>query len=361
MIGSRGIPAHSGGIERVVDELTRQLSARGHEVLVYCRRHYVRPGIQASNGTMIFTPGLSGKHLDAITHTTTAALDVLRRKVDVVHFHAAGPALVSWIPAMAHHPVALTVHAADWHRDKWSGPAKWMLRAGLNIGMRTAGTVTAVAEPLAEELSTRYNRSVDYIPNAPSSRPSGQAKLQDGLQPEHFMLFVGRIVPEKRLDLLLKAWQQAAVNSTLVVAGEYADSPYGRQCKRDAPDNVRFLGPQYGQALEALYANASLVVQPSVLEGMSLVLLEAAEHGRCIVAADIPENHRALGDAAAYFPPDNIAGLASQIGRCLNDTPFRENLGREAQHIVRKNFSWSRVAEQYEQVYLRLAATSQRE
>ena len=353
MIGSRGIPARAGGIERVVEELTRELSARGHEVFVYGRRHYIQDDGKPQAGRLILTAGLDGKHLDTITHTATAMLDVLRRQVDVVHLHSPGPALLSWIPAAAGLPLVLTVHAPDWQRDKWSPPAKAMLRAGLACGMRLARAVTAVSRSLAEELSRRYRREVFYVPNAmrPLEPRSPQAVSQWGLKPFGYALYVGRVVPEKRLHLLLEAWKILDRSHLLVVAGDHRQGRYAKACCRLAGPNVLFVGPQYGQALAGLYSNAALVVQPSVLEGMSLVLLEAAAHGRCILAARIPPNLEAMGDCILYFDKDNVSQLAEQIERCLKDSELARSLGLKAKKHVERSFSWRSAAEQMERIY----------
>src|SRR2546422_2639110 len=103
MIGQKGIPAHSGGVEQHVDMLARQLTERGHEVTVYCRRWYCQEeeGGQSSSissqtrrartisdlepltthhspltnsSRRIFRPSIPTKHLDAITHTAVTTL-----------------------------------------------------------------------------------------------------------------------------------------------------------------------------------------------------------------------------------------------------------------------------------------------
>ena len=214
MIGSRGIPARAGGVERVVEELTRELSARGHEVLVYARPGYARQP-WSGPGRIIPTPGLPGKHLDAITHTATAMLAVSRRGADVVHIHSPGPALWSWLAAARGLPIVLTVHAPDWRREKWTVPARLALRAGLALGMRLARAVTAVSPCLAEELTKTFGRQVLCIPNAvrPVQPVPARAIRAWGLKPDAYGLYVGRIEPEKRLDFLLRAWRGAAAGS----------------------------------------------------------------------------------------------------------------------------------------------------
>ena len=78
MIGQKGIPAQSGGVEQHVDMLARLLTDRGHEVTVYCRRSYCEDAIASSRLNVypdwprrIFRPSIPTKHLDAITHTVS--------------------------------------------------------------------------------------------------------------------------------------------------------------------------------------------------------------------------------------------------------------------------------------------------
>lgn len=355
MLGSRGIPARTGGVEHAVEDLTGELVARGHEVLVYCREHYTGPSPQPAAGTAIVTPGLPGKHLDAITHTATAAMDLLRRNVDVVHIHSPGPALMSWLPALAGKPVVLTIHAADWGRDKWSGFAKFMLKAGLSCGMRSARVVTSVSPSLASELSSRFSREVMYIPNAvrPAEPRPVDTIRQWALSGDDYTLCVGRIVPEKRLHVLLEAWSQLDRHQKLVIVGDADESDYARKCRASAGENVLFTGPQYGDTLAELYSNAALVVLPSALEGMPLVLLEAASYGRCIIASDIPANTDIMGENALYFRCDEVIQLCEQIRRCLSTGQLRTQVGEKARAYVESAYSWARSAELVEKAYER--------
>ncbi len=353
MIGSRGIPARIGGVEHVVESLTRHLAELGHDVLVYGRGHYLVGAGNPQAGRSIVTCGFSGKHLDTFTHSASAAWDVLRRNVDIVHVHSPGPALWSWLPALAGLPIVFTVHAPDWERDKWSLPARCVIRGGLSAGMKFARAVTAVSEHLAAELSSEFDRPVICVPNGAEPADTVEADLirQLGLTKDGFALHVGRIVPEKRLHVLLEAWSLAAMPIPLIVAAEDSEKDYARQCRKNAPPGVRFVGPQHGKMLAELYSNAAMIVQPSLLEGASLVLLESASYGRCVVLTDIPANREILGEAGIYFSGTDIAELAGAINRCYSDISMREDIGRRARQRVMEKFAISDVAVRMEAVY----------
>ncbi len=354
MIGSRGIPAGVGGVERVVEDITRGLAMRGHDVLVYGRRCYLGGAPAPQFGRSIITGGCDGKHLDTITHTATAVWDVLHRGVDIVHIHSPGPAIWSWLPAVARRKIVFTVHAPDWQRDKWSLPAKTVIRGGLAIGMRTADAVTAVSQNIAADLSQRFGREVTCVPNSVGERkPLAANKIKRwGLRENGYALHVGRIVPEKRLDLLLKAWREAQLGIPLVVAGDASGDGYQQSCRELAlGSNVLFVGPQTGEVLEELYSNTAMVVQPSVLEGASLVLLESAAYAKCVICTDIPANREILGDTETYFPQDKITELVAQLCRCYSDGELLADVGRRVQNRVLSEFSLEEVVSGYEQIY----------
>lgn len=353
MIGSRGIPARLGGVERVVEDLAHGLCARGHEVLVYGREHYLRDAPAPMAGQSRLTPGWAHPSLDALSHSATACWDVLRRDVDVIHIHSPGPALGSLLPALAGRAVVFTVHAPDWQREKFSRPGRMMIRAGLCAGMACALSVTAVSAHLAGDLSCRFDRRVRHVPNgiAPPAQ-AGDAMLRRwNLLADGYALHVGRVVPEKRLRLLLSAWAKAEVAVPLVVAGDVDRSAYGRRCRAEAPEGVLFLGPCLGRDIAELYAHAALVIQPSVLEGASLVLLEAASHGRCILSVDMPANREILDDTGLYFTADRELELARQIRRCFRNDSARSELGHLARQRVLQEFPLSRTMEGMEAAY----------
>lgn len=349
MIGQKGVPATFGGIERHVDELSRRLVARGCGVTVYCRTHYTPADAVLSGVDLRRLASWNTKHLDAITHTTLATGDVLFSRCDVVHYHALGPSALAFLPRLAGRRVVVTVHGLDWRREKWGAVAATFLRACEWSATHFPHATIVVSRTLESHFRDAGGGNVHFIPNGtvlPAAAPVAPAAAL-GLAPGRFVLFVGRLVPEKGLHVLLRAHAAAAPDWPLVVAGEgHFTDGYVAECRRLAGPGVRFLGSVYGETLASLQQHAAVVVVPSSLEGLSIALLEAMSHGRAVLASDIPENAEVVEGCGEVFPRGDADGLGRRLSALLADPARREALGAAARERIAARYDWERVADQ---------------
>ncbi len=353
MIGQKGYPPIHGGIEKHVAELAARLPGLGCEVDIYSRPHYSSaqgpsdlPGVRVRK-----LPSIPTKHLDAITHSMLATGHTLFQDADVVHYHALGPGLLSGLPRwLLRRPTVVTVHGLDWQRDKWGTFASWVLRLGESGSVGLPDRTIVVSRALRDHFLEQHKKVTTYIPNgiAPPVYLEPNLIREQGIAKE-YVLFVGRLVPEKGCHLLLEAWRNlpAAVRDKfdLVIAGDAGFTPgYVEKLKASAPKGVRFLGYVHGPILEELYTNASLVVLPSTLEGLSITLLEGMSYGICCLVSDIPPNIEASAGDAVIFESGNSRDLGDKVVSLLNDPQLRARMGAAGQIRAIENYSWDRVA-----------------
>ena len=199
------------------------------------------------------------------------------------------------LPHMLGIRTVATIHGLDWQRDKWGGAAARIIRWGERVAARYADEIIVLSRNLQKYFLEVYGRPTTYISNGitkPLLRMAGAIKSAWGLEKDGYILYLGRLVPEKGLHCLIDAYIGLKTDKRLVIAGGASDTDrYARELEQKAlPDGrIIFTGFVQGQLLEELYSNAYVYVLPSDLEGMPISLLEAMSYGNCCVVSDIPE------------------------------------------------------------------------
>jgi glycosyltransferase involved in cell wall biosynthesis len=121
ILGTRGVPANYGGFETFAEHLSTRLVARGHEVTVYCRSHYVSPRqIEFQGVRLRVLPTVRHKYFDTIVHTFLSSLDATARRYDAALICNAANAPFAPILRLAGTPVALNVDGLEHKRKKWN-------------------------------------------------------------------------------------------------------------------------------------------------------------------------------------------------------------------------------------------------
>lgn len=366
MIGQRGVPANSGGVERHVEELGARLAALGHDVTVYCRSNYGAEQPTSYRGMRLtYFKALPTKHFEAIAHSAAASLAAVRDGADIIHYHAVGPGLVSPYPAwLSRAKVVQTIHGLDHTRAKWGGVATAVLRTGAWLSARVPDETIVVSRALQEHYTTQYDRATTYIPNGVgrrSSVPAGATLATFGLTPGRYVLYVGRLVPEKAPDRLIEAFRGVPGDVRLVVVGSssFSDEYVARLRRLAAQDpRVVLTGSQYGEALEELYSQAGVFVQPSDVEGLPLTLLEAAAHGLPLLASDIAPHVEILGSdvpGRRLFRAGDSVELTATMSSMLANLDAESVTGEESRASVHARFDWDKAARELSDVYARLA------
>ena len=362
MIGHKHIPSREGGIEVVVEELSTRMVKLGHSVTCFNRKgRHVSGGeiekLKEYKGVKIkevFT--IERKGLAAMTSSLFATLSASFSNYEVIHIHAEGPAFFSFIPKLFRKKVVVTIHGLDWDRAKWSGFAKWYIKQGEKNAVKYADEIIVLSQGVREYFLKEYGRETKFIPNGvnkPEIREADEIKKW-GLEKDNYILYLGRIVPEKGEHYLIQSYKKIKTNKKLVIAGGISDTAgYGKELKELAAgdDRIVFTGFVQGRALEELYSNAYIYCLPSDLEGMPLSLLEAMSYGNCCLVSDIDECVEVVEDKGVTFQRGNVDSLREKLEWLLGDKEAVEKYKREASPFITEKYNWDDVVEKTMRVY----------
>ncbi|CDO35676.1 MULTISPECIES: glycosyltransferase family 4 protein [Novosphingobium] len=361
--GLRGMPRVMGGIESHCEELLPRIKSANNDldINVLCRAPYVDPERRTFESIALTPlPAPRSRSFEAIVATFVATLYAWFNKANVLHIHGIGPALMTPLARLLGLKVIVTHHGADYERAKWGKMAKMILRVGERSGLIWADRVIAISPSLADHLREIFPsqaHKVSYIPNGTPKLPSDGVDVAEihaalGLTGKKYAVAVGRLVPEKGLHDLIKAFQSAELGDdwVLAIAGDADhDSEYARELRSHESERIRFLGFQTRPVLKCLYDNCALFVMPSYHEGLPIAALEAASCEAPMLLSDIQANRDlGLGDDC-YFPVGDVERLSNLLA---TNHKARSSDSR----TVKKRFDWDAAAFKTAALYRSVAA-----
>lgn len=368
MIGHKRIPSREGGVEIVVSELSKRMVKDGHTVVVYNRKsehiagkeHEIASDLNTWEGVELkWIPTPNSSKLNAIVYSFLSTVNAVFHKFDVIHFHAEGPASMVILAKLFKKRSIVTIHGLDWQRSKWGGFATKFLKFGEKAAAKYADEVIVLSQNVKEYFAKTYNREAVFIPNGISPAENIKAniiKSKYNIDKDEYILFLGRLVPEKGIHYLIDAYNRIDTDKKLVIAGGSSHtSEYENELKEAAKSNqnIIFTGFVEGKELEELYSNAYIYCLPSDLEGMPISLLEAMSYGNCCLTSNICECTEVCEDKAAYFEKSNVESLAQKLDElCLNSELVKQYKNNSSDFILKK-YNWDKVTESTLSLYRR--------
>ena len=365
MLGHKRVPSREGGIEIVVEELSTRMVALGHEVTCYNRGGHHVSGQEFDDkkrteyqGIKLKTvPTIQMKGLAAMSSSFFAAIMAAFGKFDVVHFHAEGPCAMLWLPKLFGKRCVATIHGLDHQRAKWGKLASTYIMLGEKCAAKFADEIIVLSGGVQKYFKDTYNRETKFIPNGvnrPEIRDVDLIRDKFGLEKDSYILFLGRLVPEKGIQYLIEAFKEVHTDKKLVIAGGSSDTDeFANELRERASGDERiiFTGFVQGQLLDELYSNAYFYTLPSDLEGMPLSLLEAMSYGNCCLVSDIEECASVVEDRAVTFRKSDVADLKNKLQMLCDNTKLIFDYKEQAADFIFSKYDWDIVTEKTIELY----------
>lgn len=293
-----------------------------------------------------------------------------RRQYDVVHVHWAMPhALFGWtVRAASRARMVTTFYGVEL---RWTKTALGPLKGLLIRAAKTSDRVVAISRHTAEEVHLLTGVDAEVIPygiglvSGAAAEPVPAAAT--GVIP-FTVLFVGRLVERKGVDVLLNAAAllEPRHDIRVIIVG---DGPERGRLEAYAAGRglgalVQFRGRVSPAELERAYASAQVCVLPAVVdsrgdtEGLGVVLLEAMSYGVPVIGSDIGGITDIIADGTTglLVPPGDPAALAATIERVLRDPELARRLAEAGYRRVQEQFTWDAIAAKWDGVYTALRA-----
>jgi glycosyltransferase involved in cell wall biosynthesis len=370
VIGAKGLPPKQGGIEHYCAEVYPRMVRAGHSVDLYARSSYT-DGYWLENDEfqgvrVISLPDLHMRGVDAFITSALGAIASVGNRYDIVHFHALGPSLFTFLPRISPGcKVVVTCQGLDWQRAKWGNFSTRLIQLGEKAAVQFAHGLIVVSDALQTYFQRTYDRQTVYIPNAPAcygeSDESFGYGTTLGLEKGRYALFLGRLVPEKRPDLLVEAFSQLKpFGWKLVLAGGVSDTKsYTSELLARVANNkdIVFAGELRGSRLWEIVRGAGLFTLPSDLEGLPLAMLEAMSEGVPVLASDIPPHQQLLnGGRGILFTAGNVESCVRSLDWAIAHPQQLAVMAKSAQRHIQLNYSWDRITSETLKLYTSLLA-----
>ena len=355
ILGARGIPASYGGFETFAEQLATRLASRGHQVTVYAECGDQPVADTVYQGVRVRSRRRPRWGAASVLAYDCACLWDARRGYDLVYMLGYGAAWACWWPRVYGVPVWINVDGLDWARSKWGWAARTYLRCMEWVAAKVATRLIADAEAIAH----RFRQT--YPGGAPSSFIAYGADLvQAGeanpsllsawrIEPRRYMLVVARPEPENHVLEIVQGYVQHGGEWPLVVVGDVSgNTPYQRQLKALASEQIRFVGGIYDATqLRSLRVHAACYLHGHSVGGTNPSLLEALACGNWVLAHDNPYNREVARDAAEYFSTPEQ--LARSLDRVVGEGAVLQfQRARRAREIVATHYTWEGITDAYE-------------
>lgn len=357
---------HLGGIEHHMHDLALGLADRGVDV----------SAVVANEGRELVTDVYEGIPVTrlprafayASTPVAAAVRSTLRARQnspeppDIVHLHSPYPwGEISWLSADMNVPSVLTYHS-DIVRQKFLGAAyrPWLERVLDAADLIIAGSPNMVEHSAV--LSSRadkcrvvpYGIDVTRFDDTPRARERATALRAFHSRP--IVLFVGRLVYYKGVDILLRAAEHLEVDVVLIGAGPLEGPLREWVSAHGMADRVTFLPPQPDAELAAWYRAADVFCLPSVArsEAFGLVQIEAQASGTPVISTDLPTGvpfANLDGVTGLTVPVGDVPAMQEALSNLLGDDELRARLAAGALERSRRDFTVARMVDETLEVY----------
>jgi glycosyltransferase involved in cell wall biosynthesis len=350
VIGLKGLPAF-GGAATVGQHIVESLKEEYNFTVYAISTHTNSPGFHDGYRQIVFKKFFIRKLNIFYYYMASAFHALFLGKYDVIHLHHIDGAFIVPLLKLRFRVVA-TSHGLTYEQDKWGPVMKRFFRFNEKIFLRYSDCITSVSRPLVIYYKNKTKKPVIFIPNGISL---DHVDFPQVSLSRYILFSAGRIIAIKGCHHLLTALHKLQYKGKVVIIGDLNQvASYKREIQKLSKDlDVVFIDLIKDKPLLLSYVkNALLFVFPSLLEAMSMMLLEAASVRTPIICSNIPANSSLFDESEVnFFEADSTDDLAMKIEWALNNQAIVRGKAELAYRKLIGNYLWKDITKQYDGVY----------
>lgn len=361
--GFRSLPPKEGGggADKLALELYPRIAKRGHEVIAYGRiypgeknipKHYEFEGV-----TIISFHTVNKAGFDTLLHSMKATIDIIaKNRADIIHLQSGANSIWALILRLFRKKVFVSQFAMDWKRAIWPWYAKLFYHFSNFLTAYIPDRVIFDNIYTKEYFEKKFRRQFDFIPygsevKVTATTTSVFEKL--GISKGEYLLFVGRFIPDKGVHLLVNAFHKVKTSKKLVlIGGSPTPNNYEKDIRKINDERIIYPGYIYGDDTNLLIRHAYVYIQPSLIEGLSPVILTVMGLGTPLICSDIAENIYITVNNATHFISGDVNDLAEKIDFVLKHPEEIKKMAETGRKDILARFNWETITDQYIKIFI---------
>lgn len=352
-----------GGLQQVVVNICKTIDKNRFDISVLCLRNMgdFVPEVEGL-GIKVFYLPQKQNGTDYFAFLKVAKI-LREERIDVIHTHNTQPFIDGTIGALlsGDKTIIHTDHSRTFPDKKRYMLAEWLMS---HFAYKVVGVSDYTSECLMKYEKISPHKIVTILNGIDESKynikiDKNKKREELGITMDgHIIGLASRLVEQKGIIYLLRAMPRIIKhypNATLVIAGEgnYEDILRNEAKNLSVDKNTLFIGPRLD--IPELLKIFDVYVQPSLWEGLPMILLEAMAAGCPIVSTNVGGVSMAIkhGESGTLIEPKNPELLASEVIKLLQNKELRNNYAKKGLELFEKKFSAKIMTEQYQRLYLR--------
>jgi glycosyltransferase involved in cell wall biosynthesis len=348
VIGLKGLPAF-GGAAVVGENIINQINNQYEFTVLSISSHTDKKSGNCNNYYQKVFKKMPFSKLNILYYYTRSTFYVLIKRFDLIHLHHRDAAFILPILRLK-YKVVLTTHGMVLTK-KWK-KYEYFFSLQDKFFLKFANLITTVSKKdlkIVSGLLPSYNKVI-HIPN-------GITLNYTNFKPENRISFAaGRIIPDKGCHLFLEAMQGINYSSEIMVIGDYMQMAKYQKILMDLSaqlKNVHFAGLiKEKEKLFKIIGSSNFFVYPSLIESMSMVMLEVASLKVPIICSRIQENLDIFSEEEVlYFEPNDVSDLREKIQWAIQNPDEMSTYANAGYYKVMNNYQWNNIAPLYANAY----------